>query len=170
MRIKILTAICLTAFIAMMAAFAVADEKAEEVKHEYVGAKKCKICHKKDGVHPSWLETPHATAWDKLTPEQQKDPNFIKFYTTGTDAKGNLLTGIQCEACHGPGKDFKKKKIMSDRELAVKNGLIIPDEKTCLTCHNDKAPGNLAATAKDWDLAKMMVKGAHAMPSAEEGK
>ncbi|MBU0983958.1 MAG: cytochrome c family protein [candidate division Zixibacteria bacterium] len=167
MRVKILTAICLTAFIAMIAAFAIADEKAA-AKHEFIGEKKCKICHKKDGTHPSWLETSHATAFDNLTPEQQKDPAYIKYYTTGTDAKGELLTGVQCEACHGAGADYKAKKIMEDREQAIANGLLIPDEKTCLTCHNADAPGKLGATAKDWDFAKAKAKGVHAMPEAAE--
>ena len=146
-----------------------ADEatKEEEASHDYVGAKKCKICHKKDGVFPSWEETAHATAFDNLSEEDQANEALLPFYTTGTDAKGNLLTGVQCEACHGPGADYKKKSIMQDLEKATAAGLIIPDEKTCLKCHNADAPGALAATAKDFDFAKMKEKGVHALKAAE---
>jgi len=65
------------AIICLMTAFAVTaygEEKAE-VKHDFVGAKKCSICHKKDNVYPSWLETKHAKAWKNLSAEQQKDEN-----------------------------------------------------------------------------------------------
>jgi hypothetical protein len=138
-------------------------EKAEEVTHEYVGANKCKLCHKKDGIYPSWEMTRHAFAYDSLSAEDQKKKELIPYYTTGTTAKGVLLTGVQCEACHGPGSDYKKKSIMSDREKAVANGLIIPDEKTCLRCHHEKAPPALAKIAKDFDFEKMMAKGVHDM-------
>jgi mono/diheme cytochrome c family protein len=146
-----------------------ADEAAEEekVEHSYVGAKKCKICHKKDGVFPSWEATAHATAFDKLTDEQKADETYLKFYTTGTDEKGVLLEGVQCEACHGPGSDYKKKSVMEDREASIAAGLLIPDAETCARCHNADAPGALAATAKDFDFEKMKEKGVHVMKPAE---
>ena len=31
-------------------------------------------------------------------------------------------------------------KIMKDKALAIQNGLVIPEEKTCKTCHNEKSP------------------------------
>ncbi len=71
---KLFMLLVLTCFVAVMVTVAVAQEKkkAEEPKHEYVGADKCKMCHKKDGVHPSWLETKHAKAWESLKPADQK--------------------------------------------------------------------------------------------------
>jgi len=143
---------------------------AKAVKHEFIGASKCKMCHKKDGVYESWLATPHATVWDKLTDEQKAKESYKKFYTTGTDAKGELLTGVQCEACHGAGGDYKKKSIMEDRELAIANGLIIPTEETCKKCHNAKATPALAKTVEGFDMKKLMATGVHAMPVKEEAK
>ena len=167
MRGKTTLVLTLALFVAAM--FVMAG--AEEVKHTYVGADKCKMCHKKDGTYESWLTTKHATAWDGLTDEQKKDEAFKKFYTTGSDEKGVLLTGVQCEACHGAGSDYKKMSIMKDKKLAIENGLIIPDEATCKTCHNEKAPGALGASAKDFNFAKMKAKGVHAMPApAKEEK
>ncbi|MCK4823184.1 hypothetical protein KA005_45910 [bacterium] len=151
----------------VMADEAVKKDEVEKADHAYVGAKKCKICHKKSGIFESWGATPHATAWDNLTDEEKADKELMKYYTTGTDAKGELLTGIQCESCHGPGSDYKKKKIMQDREAAVAAGMVIPTDENCLGCHNDKAPAKVAAVAKDFDLDKLKATGVHLIPTAE---
>jgi len=137
---------------------------ADEVKHKYVGEKQCKICHTKSGIYDSWLASKHAKAWEGLSEENKKNEEFKKFYTTGVNEKGELLTGIQCEACHGPGSDYKKKSVMENLELAISNGLVIPNEKTCRGCHNEKAPAALAATAKDFNFEKMKAKGVHLIP------
>jgi len=134
----------------------------EKAKHEYVGVKSCKICHTKDGVHPSWLETKHAKAWDNLKPEQQKDAKCVTCHSTGTTATGELLTGVQCEACHGPGSAYKAMSIMKDKKVAMENGLLIPDEKTCLKCHNENVPPEFRSKEK-WDYARMKTIGVHAM-------
>jgi mono/diheme cytochrome c family protein len=139
----------------------------EQVKYEYIGADKCKICHKKSGIYESWLATKHAWAWDSLSAENQKCEEHQKYYTTGTTAKGELLTGVQCEACHGPGSAYKKKSIMEDREKSIANGLLMPDENTCKRCHHEKAPPKLAALAKDFDFEKMKAKGIHMIPAKE---
>lgn len=156
----VLFCFALVAFGAQLQAEDAAKKEAD--KYDYVGAKKCKICHKKDGIFESWMHTKHAFAFDSLSADDQKKPELQKYYTTGTTAKGELLTGVQCESCHGAGSAYKKKKVMVDRKLAVENGLIVPDSTTCFTCHNDKAPAVLAAVAKGFDLEKLQVTGVHA--------
>ena len=167
MRVRFLAiAVCF-----VMVASLVSLAGAEEAKHEFIGAKKCSMCHKKSGLAESWEATAHATAWDKLTPEQQKDKAILPFYTTGTDAKGELLTGVQCEACHGAGSGYKSKTIMEDKEAAIAAGLLIPDAKTCAKCHNENAPTEaLKATAKDFDYEKMWAKGGHMKPAPEKAE
>jgi len=147
-----------------------AEKTATEVKHAYIGVDKCKICHKKDGTYESWLATRHASAWDSLSVEEQKDAGYKPYYTTGVSGTGDLLTGVQCEACHGAGGDYFKKSIMEDREQAIANGLLIPDEKTCMRCHHEKAPPKPAAISKDFDFGKMKAKGVHTLHSHEETK
>jgi mono/diheme cytochrome c family protein len=120
------------------------------------------MCHKKDGIADSWAATVHATAFDKLSDADKANPALKPFYTTGSTAAGELLTGIQCEACHGAGSDYKKMSVMKDKAAAIAAGLVMPDAKVCANCHNEKAPGKLGATAKDFDFAKMKEKGAHA--------
>jgi len=164
--VSILTAALLLLAVVVMAG----EETAKKAEHDYIGAKKCKLCHKKDGTYTSWEKTAHAFAYDSLSAEDQKNKDLLKYYTTGTTAKGTLLTGVQCEACHGPGSDYKKKSIMEDREKAIANGLLIPDENTCKSCHNEKAPKALAAIVKDFDFEKMKAKGIHDLPNKKDAK
>jgi hypothetical protein len=173
----IFTMLC---FVALIVAIGTAQEekaaeKKEAPKHEYVGIKVCKLCHTKDGVYPSWEKTPHANAWaeiDSVKPGADKQKVCEGCHATGTTAKGELLTNVECEACHGPGSDYKSLKIMKDLKLAKENGLIIPDSATCVKCHDkSKAPKEYhAAMAEKFAFSKMKAKGVHAMPSTEEKK
>ena len=162
--------IILTTLLAIMllfGVFAFAGDKAE-TKHEFVGEKKCKMCHKKDGIHPSWSETKHAKAYDLLNDEQKKDESCVKCHSTGTTAKGELLEGVQCEACHGAGADYKKKSVMEDREKAIAAGLVIPTEATCKVCH-ENVPEEFRSKEK-FDFEKMKIKGVHQMAAKAEEK
>lgn len=129
---------------------------------EYVGSKKCKVCHIK--IYKSWQETAHAKTFEVLNAgvkaEEKKkagldenkdytsDASCIECHTTGNNT---VFPGIHCEACHGPGKKYTSAKIMNkkkykadpelQRKLALEAGLIIkPDEENCLKCHNEKSP------------------------------
>lgn len=138
---------------------------------EYVGATKCKGCHKDQFT--SWSETGHAKAFDLLTDEQKKDEKCVGCHTTGTTAKGELLEGAQCEVCHGPGSEYKSPKIMKkslwaeDREGAMKAavaaGLVVPEEKVCIKCHTEE--GNDNYKPFDYAKAKDLV---HPAPAAEK--
>lgn len=129
--------------------------------HKYVGVKKCKTCHKTKKIgnqYKIWLDGPHANALKSLSSEKAmqyakenniadpaKEPNCLRCHSTahGTDASLHSKTltveeGVSCESCHGPGSAYKKKKIMQDLQKSIENGLIMPTEKTCIKCHNEK--------------------------------
>jgi cytochrome c553 len=148
------------------------EAKGEKAEYDYIGVDKCVLgpCHGKDPAYTTWLETKHATAYDGLTDEQKKDPEYIKYYTTGETKRGELLPGVQCEACHGPGSGYKTMKIMKDRDLAIANGLIMPDSTSCLSCHHADAPEKVAAIAKDFNYQAKIKTGIHALPSKEAEK
>ncbi|UCE03218.1 MAG: hypothetical protein JSW67_03235 [Candidatus Latescibacterota bacterium] len=75
----------------------------------YIGAAKCKMCHKVQ--HASWATSAHAG----LTPP------------------------LDCEACHGPGSEYKKLSIMKDPGLAKAAGLVTPEKSFCTgTCHQEE--------------------------------
>ena len=87
------------------------------------------------GLKKAPVESPeclrcHATGWD-LSDEQKAQ--FLK-------PAFKIEDGVQCETCHGPGDDYKSLKVMKDRALALKAGLMIGDEKLCRTCHNEQSP------------------------------
>lgn len=131
-------------------------EKAATAKFDFIGDKKCKLCHKNE--HDSWATTVHAKAWEALKPEEQKKDSCTVCHSTGKDATGALLTGVQCEACHGAGSAYKTSPIMKDIKQATANGLKMATKEVCVTCHNEKSP-----TFKGFDFDKYVKneKGMH---------
>ncbi|RMD91102.1 MAG: cytochrome C554 [Calditrichaeota bacterium] len=156
----------------------------------YVGVKGCKACHltKKSGAQfKIWKKSPHAKAYETLaTPkakeiakkydidDPQKSEKCLKCHVTafGVDEKirGKKLTlaeGVSCEACHGPGSGYKTKKVMQaiweGKVDGAKYGLIKPDEKVCVRCHNEESP-----TFKSFDFEKMKEKIAHPVPKKKK--
>jgi hypothetical protein len=151
--------LCLLALSFCLAAFAATagDE------HDFVGVAKCKTCHKKDGIGnqiAAWEDTKHAKAYETLASDQAKkwaeeagvgDPQTadecVKCHVTAhgvpedrVSVKFDKTLGVQCESCHGAGKDYRKKKIMIDQDAAIAKGLVPQSEKVCVTCHNDESP------------------------------
>jgi hypothetical protein len=130
---------------------------------KYIGAKKCKICHKKEdkgNQWQKWLDGPHSKAYEQLGSEEAKkiaaelgidDPQAsgkcLKCHATAYNWTETLQAenvpledGVGCESCHGPGADYKKKSIMQDREASIAAGLVIPTAETCKKCHNEENP------------------------------
>ena len=77
---------------------------------DYIGAAKCKMCHKVE--YESWSQLSHSKAFEKLEGDDQANPECLKCHATGGKAE---LPGVQCESCHGPGSDYKGMKIMKDQ-------------------------------------------------------
>ncbi len=99
----------------------------------YVGAKKCKMCHKVE--YNSWMNTHHAQATElakKGAEGRTFGPECLKCHATNADES---LPGVQCEACHGPGSAYKKMSVMKDLEKAKANGLKLVGQATCDGCH-----------------------------------
>lgn len=115
--------------------FLLAVASAGYAQHSYIGAEKCKMCHKVQ--YDSWLSTRHAKATEtaKASSKWKFEPSCLSCHATNKD---EVLAGVQCEACHGPGSDYKAMSIMKDREKAIANGLIIPTQENCNSCHDGK--------------------------------
>ena len=155
----------------------------------YVGVDKCKTCHKKPDQGEQftiWEKSAHAKAFKTLQGEEAakiakekglktaayEAPECLKCHVTGYDApadkkesKFSAEDGVQCESCHGPGSEYKSKKIMQDRKAAIGKGLaaiLVSDgtaEKHCKTCHNSESP-----TFKDFDFKAKWDKIKHPVP------
>lgn len=170
--------------------------------HRYVGVRKCKGCHKKKLLGNQiavWRKAPHAHALETLRNDESKaiaarlglekpaheSPECLRCHVTAfgrpdSDFAYLLLQrdGVQCESCHGPGRDFRKKKIMSDPKLARKKGLWDSDDpRICTRCHNSESPTfdskrfvlpNGSTSAFDFGVARKQIP--HPIPADTKGR
>lgn len=163
-RLLVVAAAFLVSMFALsMISFAAPDD----VKHQFVGASKCKLCHSAEKVgaqYVKWKDSKHAHAYEVLgTPEAkatgakagvadpQTSEKCLKCHVTGYNATADMCgekydktEGITCESCHGAGGDYWKKQTMQDiRDKKIDGatvGLVKPDEAKCRTCHNPDSP------------------------------
>lgn len=102
----------------------------------YIGAGKCKPCHKTE--YDSWVANgTHAKSMEKAkaSTNPKWDASCLGCHATN---KAETAIGVECESCHGPGSEYKAIAVMKDRAKAVAAGLIVPDQKLCDTCHDGK--------------------------------
>lgn len=125
----------------------------------YVGAGKCKICHKteKQGKqYVIWESKKHSKAFSALSSPDAAakaqemgvdnpvdSPVCLKCHGPLFEKAPELKEeGVTCENCHGPGSAYKKLSIMKDHAESVKNGMTeysSPEDikKKCLNCHEN---------------------------------
>jgi len=177
---KIITISILVIFAFSMVAFA-GD------KPDYVGASKCKTCHKADkngAQFGKWSKNKHSKAYEVLKSDEAKkkaeaagvkdplkDENCLSCHTTAYTAKNKAKTykieeGVTCEACHGPGSMYKKSSVMKEHKKSVEAGLVDKvDEKVCADCHKKDTPGHKGKfTTFDKEFAKI----AHPVPAEND--
>jgi hypothetical protein len=149
----------------------------------YVGALSCKACHSnpaKGEQYKKWEASAHASAFKVLSTDAAKavaakagvkeapdaSPQCLKCHVAGYGLKAeqygpkyDKTEGVTCEVCHGPASVYKTAH-MKGIDEGMKAGMLKPDEKTCLNCHNDKSP-----TFKGpFKFAEMYAKIAHNFP------
>ncbi len=154
----------------------------------YVGVETCGMCHKteKQGSQLSiWKNSAHSKAFETLKTEKAnqiaaekgfKTPavetaECLKCHVIGYNLDASMMgkkfkveDGVQCETCHGPGSAYKDMKVMKDRDLSIKNGLVVHDklENFCIGCHNVESP-----TYVDMDINEAWQKIKHSVPKTE---
>jgi len=112
----------------------------------FVGAEKCKMCHKLQ--YDSWAQTKHAKATEnaKASTKMKFEAACLTCHATNKD---EAMAGVQCEACHGAGSDYKAMSVMKDLEKAKAAGLVMPAQATCDGCHDGKDHHAKKAFTKD---------------------
>lgn len=159
-------------------------------QHKYIGTKMCSMCHKteKQGNQLGiWQKSKHAEAYKSLTTAKANEvakskgltkpaaesPECLECHTLAKTVDAKLLDktfvmkeGVQCEACHGPGSDYKSITIMKDKKKAVEAGMhefkdAAAIEKQCKTCHNEKSP-----FYKEFKFEEMWNQIKHPVPKA----
>jgi len=154
---------CAIGFAFLALAFLIPKSAAANGERKFVGHKKCRTCHKKEGIgnqYGIWLDSRHAKAYETLATDKarewaaeagvddpQTDDRCVKCHSTAHGVPDDMVSkkfdrtaGVQCESCHGAGKDYRKKKIMIDRDKAIEKGLVLPTPAVCTECHNDDSP------------------------------
>jgi hypothetical protein len=155
---------------------------------EIIGAPKCKSCHKaKTGDQwKVWTESTHARAFETLASDEAKkiaadqglgNPQTelacLKCHATKASlgdgivvsAKGKYSDneGVGCESCHGPGSDYRPRKIMQDPDAARAAGLVMTKTAGgCTNCHNKES-----ATFKGFEFKARWADIAHPVPGGE---
>jgi len=143
---------------------------------EFIGAKKCKMCHLK--VHKAWGETAHAKALEnlakadakavgematklgvKLEGAADKADACLSCHVTGLKLAGGYpgtettkaeLAFVGCEGCHGPGSVHAKAK-KEERSSTINKSV---SAKMCMDCHTK-------AMSPNFDFEKYKAKGVH---------
>jgi len=121
---------------ALLQASSLVADSLQTGEFEYVGSEKCRLCHV--DVYKSWLKTSHASASGRLTEMSLHGTECAECHTTGTARDGEDLLNVGCEACHGPGSEYRKMRVMKDPIKAHELGLRIQSEIVCIRCHNDR--------------------------------
>lgn len=110
------------------------DGAVVDAKYDYVGTKKCRMCHSKQ--YTSLLESPKGRSWEALVPgvsqqvkiragldvktDYRTDGRCLKCHSVGYGEPGGYAVpndrrserlaakreGVGCESCHGPGSGY----------------------------------------------------------------
>jgi nitrate reductase cytochrome c-type subunit len=62
-------------------------------------------------------------------------------------ASAHAKKGLDCEACHGNGADYKALAVMKNPTAAKAAGLVTPGADFCRKCHGAKADAAFLAKA-----------------------
>jgi mono/diheme cytochrome c family protein len=150
---------------------------------DYVGSKKCAMCHRAQAT--AWAETPHAKALAVLHSADEKavadmagrigvkvegkmteNDACVTCHVTGLGLPGGYVAGsetadqlanVTCEACHGPGS-VHMKAAKADKKATIYGAV---SEKMCMQCHTKEM-------SPEWDFAKYKAKGVHTVAKATE--
>ena len=114
----------------------------QQPRNGYVSATACQRCHEQEYLQ--WSATRHAFAYETLLKKERYfDAGCISCHTTGFGYStgfqigdpDSTLKGVQCETCHGPGKQH----VGNPKKSNIRRGA---DTSLCLQCHDAKhSPG-----------------------------
>lgn len=119
----------------------------------YAGSESCATCHAEE--YKVWNESKHAHAFATLeAKDRQLDASCTVCHTVGQGTKGGFRTAsltpalenVQCESCHGAGKQHEKN------QSAPYGAVTTP--AACVTCHTRE-------NSPDFDFPKYWAKIKH---------
>ncbi len=114
----------------------------QQQENGYASAAACQQCHEQEYLQ--WSATRHAFAYQTLQKKERYfDAGCVSCHTTGfgyptgfqIGDQNTTLQGVQCETCHGPGKQH----VGNPKKSNIRSGA---DTSLCLQCHDTKhSPG-----------------------------
>ena len=114
----------------------------QQQENGYASAAACQQCHEQEYLQ--WSATRHAFAYQTLLKKERYfDAGCVSCHTTGfgyptgfqIGDQNATLEGVQCETCHGPGKQH----VGNPKKSNIRSGA---DTSLCLQCHDTKhSPG-----------------------------
>ena len=121
---------------------------------QFVGTTKCAACH--FNQYKTWKSSAHGKAFDILPAKYRRDASCLKCHTTGWGEATTLpepsavfVTGVNCEACHGPGSEhvrYALRLVEQDlTELALdqlRGAIQRASLERCIDCHQSVAHGS----------------------------
>jgi hypothetical protein len=160
--------ICITGSLMVLAAL-LTSPVTPAAEHEFVGSKKCKMCHLKE--YKSWEATMMARSFDNLKPGERveakkaagldpqkdytQDATCVACHSTGYGKPGGFvdlattpdLAGVGCESCHGAGGTYIKEGYMTLKNKEYKKAELVAvglvatvGAAQCEGCHNADSP------------------------------
>jgi hypothetical protein len=160
---------------------------------KYVGVRACRACHRTEAqgsMFTIWERSKHAHAYDTLASARAREVG-ARLGVTNPQTDGKCLVchvtaygvpparkhlrfeqseGVGCEACHGAGELYKTKRTMCQITAGQVDpasvGLVVPNERTCVRCHNDKSP----TWPGSFNYEQMQRQIAHPIPAARKQK
>ncbi len=116
----------------------VVPDAADAARTDFVGAEVCGKCHEE--AFAAWRRSDHDHASESLG-RRVTSRRCLACHSTGEAPAGRpFYSGVQCEACHGPGAGYAAADIMRDPTLARALGLRELDTAEqraalCAKCH-----------------------------------
>ena len=130
----------------------------QQQENGYASAAACQQCHEQEYLQ--WSATRHAFAYETLLKKERYfDAGCVSCHTTGfgyptgfqIGEQDSTLKGVQCETCHGPGKQH----VGNPKKSNIRSGA---DTSLCLQCHDTThSPGFsevVALHSKDVDHSR----------------
>ena len=108
----------------------------QQQENGYASAAACQRCHEQEYLQ--WSATRHAFAYETLLKKERYfDAGCVSCHTTGfgyatgfqIGEQDSTLKGVQCETCHGPGKQH----VGNPKKSNIRSGA---DTSLCLECHD----------------------------------
>jgi hypothetical protein len=123
---------------------------------QFAGSQSCRQCHPEIGE--TWSNSRHARALESLKKKSKEyDPDCLSCHTTGfgdPNTSGDsfsmdrtqLMTGVECESCHGPGK----------QHVQTPNDINMPPvtKAICKQCHTSEKDPDFDMANHKWQVQR----------------